>query len=353
MAAPTKRELIKLYEELKKELGHQPGAKQFVKFLGAKKIARRHLELVFGINAFSKLTVEAGDTPNAGIGSTPKKSKEALLAIYGAAVQEVGHHPSMVEWRHRKLSPSTSLYEKTFGNWTQLLQAFRDYAKDQPEWAATLSLLPLVPSSVSSANPAEFKVESTEKPHYTQFVPPILERLIHLAAEEGKSLEFEKKVNLAFQLLGFEVESLGQGSGRNPDGIACDLRNHYAIIIDAKSRRDGYSLGTDDRTFREYIESHRRRLEALGIKTLYLALVSGRFKNPTRGALDKIKKEGATAVLITAAQLIKMVGAKIELPHRFDLHTFKEKILFEGGELKDRSVDEFIEGMQSNSSQRL
>ena len=38
-------------------------------------------------------------------------------------------------------------------------------------------------------------------------------------------------------------------------------RNSYAIIWDGKVRTDGYSIGTDDRTMREYITTQSRELK--------------------------------------------------------------------------------------------
>lgn len=56
-------------------------------------------------------------------------------------------------------------------------------------------------------------------------------------------------------ILGYETKLLGQGKGRVPDGLAVENDNSYAIIWDAKARYDKYSLGTDNRTIREYIVS--------------------------------------------------------------------------------------------------
>jgi hypothetical protein len=56
-------------------------------------------------------------------------------------------------------------------------------------------------------------------------------------------------------MLGYETKLLGQGQGRVPDGRALAHDENYAILWDAKIRGDSYSLGTDDRTIREYINT--------------------------------------------------------------------------------------------------
>ena len=97
------------------------------------------------------------------------------------------------------------------------------------------------------------------------FVPPVIEILPQMARHDeslanaakrsGTTLPraFEKSIDAAFTILGYETKLLGQGQGRVPDGLAVDLDNSYAIIWDAKCRSERYSIGTDDRTIREYI----------------------------------------------------------------------------------------------------
>jgi hypothetical protein len=105
------------------------------------------------------------------------------------------------------------------------------------------------------------------------YVPPVVAILPRMAKSEaeltdvakasGTTLEraFEKYVNIAFTMLGFDALLLGQGQGRVPDGSAVDHDNAYAVIWDAKVRTNGYSLGTDDRTIREYITTQSRELK--------------------------------------------------------------------------------------------
>ena len=72
----------------------------------------------------------------------------------------------------------------------------------------------------------------------------------------AKGSEFEKLVAEIFRQLDFEVEVLGQGSGRNPDAIIKFREENTAFLVDAKAYGSGYSLGIDDRAIKEYINHH-------------------------------------------------------------------------------------------------
>jgi hypothetical protein len=120
------------------------------------------------------------------------------------------------------------------------------------------------------------------------YVPPIVailpamarheEWLVEAAKRSGTSLEkaFEKNIDAAFTMLGYETKLLGHGQGRVPDGRALALDEHYAILWDAKVREDPYSLGTDDRTIREYITTQSRELSRR-YRNIYFVIVSSSF----------------------------------------------------------------------------
>jgi hypothetical protein len=105
------------------------------------------------------------------------------------------------------------------------------------------------------------------------YVPPIVGILPRMARNEaplreaakasGTSLEraFEKSINAAFTMLGYETKLLGQGQGKVPDGLALSPNDFYAILWDAKVRGDRYSMGTDDRAVKEYITTQSRELK--------------------------------------------------------------------------------------------
>jgi hypothetical protein len=137
--------------------------------------------------------------------------------------------------------------------------------------------------------------------------------------EENRDLAiaFEAKLHHTFRMLGFDVEELGQGAGRQPDGIATAVRNDYAIIYDAKVRTDGYSIATDDRAIREYIETHARQLRDQGIQRIYFAIVSSTFAEPDLGTLRELRETTAieNIVLLSAEILEELVVLRLREPY--------------------------------------
>lgn len=134
------------------------------------------------------------------------------------------------------------------------------------------------------------------------YIPPIVSILPDLAGntddiqeiveDTGNSVEtlFENRLARAFRMLGFDVEEMGQGSGRNPDGIAKTHMHNYAIIYDAKSRQDGYSIGvSDERQFQDYINREVPSLRAEGFRNIYFAAISGEFTEDRRDAIRTLK----------------------------------------------------------------
>ncbi len=86
-------------------------------------------------------------------------------------------------------------------------------------------------------------------------------------------------VGEVFKFIGFEVESLGQGTGRNPDALLKFREEHIAFIVDAKAYGEGYSLGRDDRAIREYIDKYCPRLKKEGFTKIGFIIVSNSFKS--------------------------------------------------------------------------
>lgn len=93
------------------------------------------------------------------------------------------------------------------------------------------------------------------------------------------------------------------------------------MIIDAKVRRAGYALGTEDRKFCEYAKTHTRELQASGIERVYFAVIGSGFR---QSDLDKLTKFMAgtpirSVCFIEAETLMRMVSNSIEERHRFRL----------------------------------
>jgi hypothetical protein len=95
-----------------------------------------------------------------------------------------------------------------------------------------------------------------------------------MAKSSGTSLSkaFEKSIHAAFTILGYDTKLLGQGMGRVPDGLAVEPDSSYAILWDAKVREGGYSMGTDDRAIREYVNTQSRELKRRrSLRNIYYA----------------------------------------------------------------------------------
>lgn len=161
------------------------------------------------------------------------------------------------------------------------------------------------------------------------YVPPIVAILPRMARNEpalakaakasGTSLEraFEKSVHTALTMLGYNTKLLGQGQGRVPDGRALDFDSLYGILWDAKIRTSPYSMGTDDRTIREYIVTQSRELKKRHhLRNIYYIVVSSQFADDYDDAIRSIKMDTDTSevCLVEAGALVAMVDAKLRDP---------------------------------------
>ncbi|MDA7950826.1 MAG: hypothetical protein MPJ24_04985 [Pirellulaceae bacterium] len=166
------------------------------------------------------------------------------------------------------------------------------------------------------------------------YIPPVIsilprmalheDSLIEAAKKSGISLEraFEKNVHAAFTILGYKTTLLGQGQGRTQDGLAIDYDNYYAVLWDSKVRKDGYSMGTDDRTIREYITTQSRGLKKRGaLRNIYYAVVSSSFKDDFDDTIRGIKMETdvSEVCLIEAEALVAMIDLKLRDPQQVTL----------------------------------
>jgi hypothetical protein len=144
------------------------------------------------------------------------------------------------------------------------------------------------------------------------------------ARASGTSIErtFEKAVNAAFTILGFETQLLGQGQGRVPDGSAIDIDDSYCVLWDSKVRKDHYSLGTDDRVIREYIDIQSRELKKRrALRNIYYAIISSQFSDDYDDAIRSLKMETHVneVVLMEADSLVTLVDVKLRAPNQISL----------------------------------
>lgn len=161
------------------------------------------------------------------------------------------------------------------------------------------------------------------------YVPPIIsilpriaindKDLIEAARNSATTLEraFEKFIDAAFTILGYQTKFLGQGKGRVPDGVAIANDENYAIIWDAKIRADNYNMGTDDRTIREYISSQSRELKRKQhLRNIYYLIISSKFTDDFEDSIRLIKMETDVneVVLVEVEAIVEMVDAKLRSP---------------------------------------
>ena len=260
-----KVDLISKYIEVKKHLGRQPSKVEFCKITN---ISERTIGKQFGANSWNKFIEECGDTPKTFI--KDKFDFEDVLVQYGNLYRELKRHPPAFEWDFRKYTPTVSgIIVTNKIKWSNMPQKFSDFASGKAEWQDVINLLPDNNSNTDSTIKVESNNYTGLSSELNKYIPPIVNDLIDLSYDDSKSLEFERKVNTTFEMLGFEVKQFGQGTGRKPDGIALYKSNpRFAILIDSKSRGEGYKFGTDDRAFVEYIKTYASRLQNDGFDKL-------------------------------------------------------------------------------------
>jgi hypothetical protein len=156
------------------------------------------------------------------------------------------------------------------------------------------------------------------------------------AKRSGTSIDraFEKSIDAAFKVLGYETRLLGQGQGRVPDGLAISADDYYAILWDAKSRAQGYSMGTDDRAIRDYIARQSRELKRRGsIRNIYYGIVSSGFAGDFDDAIRSMKMDTdiKEVCLIESEALVEMVDAKMHDPRQVTLGPDGLQRLFSDG----------------------
>ncbi len=190
----------------------------------------------------------------------------------------------------------------------------------------------LAPDDVDEAVSPQVQSSVTQLPD--SFVPPIVAIIPRLAANDpalevaakasGTSIAraLEKNVHVALTMLGYETQLLGQGQGRVQDGLALSRDYSYAVIWDAKARQNGYSMGTDDRTIREYITTQSRELKKrLHLRNLYYVIISSKFPDDFDELIRGIKMETdiSEVCLLESDVLLAMVEAKLRDPNQISL----------------------------------
>jgi len=281
-----RRRLLGAVRECAKRDGAVPGLRRFAEEVGEKP----HLWLGNLWPSWSAFLSDAGLVPRQ---MTQPVPEDELLAHLAALTREHGRFPTNAQLKHAHVKdpqvPGEKTFRNRFGGMPEMLDRLREWVADRLEYADVRRTLAtaIVRTRAAASETSEAVVVSA--PLSDSLVPPAVDCLPALAvgdddterqcAEHGatSSVELEKRVALALRILGFDVEGLGQGSGRVADGIARWRPGRWAVVYDAKVRRSGFVMGTEDRKFREYIERHGKELERDGVDSIYFAVVSSSF----------------------------------------------------------------------------
>jgi len=271
---------------------------------------------------------EAGLTPGEMMQPVPEGE---LLAHLAALTRSLGRFPSHPQLKfagsERPDFPSEKTFRTRFGAQADMLDRLRSWVAEKPDYADVAAILAATSTRPGSPRPKRGDDEAAAPGLLLSdsLVPPAVDCLPALAAGDEDierqcaargltpSVELEKRVGLAFRLLGLDVEELGQGAGRVADGVARFRPGRWALVYDAKVRRGGFSMGTEDRKFREYIERHGQELERDGVAAIYFAVVSGSFDpSDVAKAREVVRLTKAKAfALIEAAALRALVELKL------------------------------------------
>lgn len=171
--------------------------------------------------------------------------------------------------------------------------------------------------ATSAINPPENARASPTTAISDSWLPPAIECLPALGRNGDKHEEFQKRVAIAFRLLGLTVDEVGYGQGYNDaDFVAWYPDKHWGVICDAKATGKPYSLPADDtRAWTTYATKNIPKLRERGCNRVFFACVSSAF---SESASEKAKQwladpHGISAIaLVRAETLIGFVGKNLQ-----------------------------------------
>jgi hypothetical protein len=179
----------------------------------------------------------------------------------------------------------------------------------------------------------------------SDYLIPKVAKLVDLGNETEKSSalkgsEYEKLVAEIFKQLDFEVEVLGQGTGRNPDAIIRLREENTAFLVDAKAYSNGYSLGVDDRAIKEYINHYSPKLQKEGYKKIGFIIVSNSFKSNFDSFINDVtwNTDIKRFILLSSEALLYLLAYKTK--DRLSLSTIIESIIGFGNPVTANNIIE-------------
>lgn len=331
----SREEILESFKACAAQLGRTPGKHEFEQKTGIKES-----EVLYYWSKPLALAEEAGLQANKF--NIEKVPDAVIFADYARVCSHLQKIPTRGELRiaQRQLGTRTHrVYERYPGGIHEFQTHFKSWLQTAPSKLQSISKFDGWYRSSKNGEPrSEAAVnESSPHPGLRPFLPATLQYLNTLARgetppyeppESDTALLFERRTADAFRCLGFEVKSMGQGTGRNADSLAIAPRERFGLIIDAKARSNGYVLGTEDRKFLEYAKSHGTSLQRQGLDRLYFVVVGPSFRENDLQKLTENLSESPirNVILLTASALMRMVEDSIKYRSTFTLLELEKKL---------------------------
>ncbi len=238
-----------------------------------------------------------------GLWQEPKSHKESYENFFN-----LNEEIKQVLAQHTGRSITNWEAEHSFWNFRKVTA----YPKKETKTKERKQVEPTKETAISALSEASFDIYD--------YVPRVVANLIELGNEtetssSAKGSKYEKSVCEVFRQLGFTVQQLGQGSGREPDLIAIHKEENVAFIVDAKAYANGYMMGAaDERAIKEYINHYCPKLKKEGIQRIGFIIVSNSFKSNFEDYINDItwKTEIKRFVLLTSDAILHLLAYRIK-----------------------------------------
>jgi hypothetical protein len=182
----------------------------------------------------------------------------------------------------------------------------------------------------------------------SEYLIPKVANLVEIGNDDTKSAsakgsKFESLVSDIFKFLDFDVQVLGQGSGRNPDAILRLREVNTAFLVDAKAYTKGYSLGIDDRAIREYINHYCPALNKDGYHKIGFIIVSNSFNSNFDSFINEITWNTPIKrfILMTSEALLYLLAYKLK--NNLSATQIVENIISCGNHIEAQNIIEEFE----------
>jgi hypothetical protein len=331
MTRHSRDEIIELFRACRAKLGKVPGHAALRKQTGVKLSEVNYYWATYG-----ELVEEVGGETNEFVARLPD---DFVFREYGRVCLHLGKIPTEKELRiaQRELKTRTHSIRTRDGSIWAFREKFRSWLSSAADEFKVILNFDGWGDRSETATIETKAAKDNLQPQLHPFLPGCLQYLEVLARGEMPPFEsselststlFERRVSDAFRCLGFELSQFGQGTGRNADSIASAPKERFALIIDAKVRTSGYTLGTEDRKFLEYAVKHGKALQAQGFDKIYLIVVGPSFRESDLKQLAEYLSDSPlrSISMITARALTRIVEESIRNRSQFSLSNFGKEI---------------------------